>query len=52
MTLKQTKLKEREILKDKAKLLYSQGFTCREVGRTIGKSHSWVALVVKKKDKK
>jgi transposase-like protein len=50
MVLKQTKQQEKEILKEKAISLYKQGFTTREIGRTIGKSHSWVALIVKGKE--
>ena len=35
--------KERE----KALNLYKKGMTTREVGKILGKSHSWVAEVVK-----
>lgn len=34
--------------KEKALKLYKKGMTTREVGKILGKSHSWVAEVVKK----
>lgn len=35
-----------EIIK-KAVRYYKQGFSTREVGKMIGKSHAWVAYVLK-----
>ena len=48
--MKKTKKTEQEILILKAKKLYALGFTTREIGKMkeIGKSHTWVANVVKK----
>ena len=34
-------------IKDKAISLYKKGMTTREVGKILGKSHAWVAKVVK-----
>ena len=39
-----------EQLKKKAIQLYRQGYTLREVGRVVGRSHQWVALVLKEKN--
>jgi len=39
-----------EKLKKKAIQLYRQGYTLREVGRVVGRSHQWVALVLKEKN--
>ena len=39
-----------EQLKKKAIQLYRQGYTLREVGKVIGRSHQWVALVLKEKN--
>lgn len=36
-----------EKTKQKAYELYKQGYTTREVGKIIGKSHEWVARVVR-----
>lgn len=45
------KKKQREKLEKIALLLYRQGLSTRKVGEVIGKSHQWVANVVKKLDK-
>jgi len=37
----------KEELKEKAKKLYRQGLTMREVARIIGKSRQWVCIAVK-----
>jgi transposase-like protein len=39
-----------EQLKKKAIQLYRQGYTLREVGKVVGRSHQWVALVLKEKN--
>jgi len=44
---KKTKQNERKILIDIAKKLFAEGFTTREIGAKIKKSHAWVAEVVK-----
>ena len=49
MKLKKTKKKKRKILVSLARKLYRQGLTTREIGLKIGKSHTWVANVVKRK---
>lgn len=46
--------KRLEEFQSKARKLYAAGFTLREVGRALGKSHAWVATAlgqVKKKEK-
>lgn len=40
-------IKKRQELKIKTKKLYKQGLTTREVGSIVGKSHQWVADVVR-----
>lgn len=40
-------MKRRAELIKKAQRLYKQGFSTREVGKMIGKSHGWVAYVLK-----
>lgn len=40
--------KQKELhLGEKAQKLYREGFTTREVGKMVGRSHQWVALRVK-----
>jgi orotate phosphoribosyltransferase-like protein len=39
-------------LKRKALLLYEKGLTTREVGKIIGRSHTWVWLVIQEKEGK
>ena len=34
-------------LKKKAVTLYKQGLTTREIGKTLNRSHNWVAVAVK-----
>jgi len=48
---KRTKKLEVEILKGKARKLSALGYTTREIGREIGRSHAWVALVVSGKSR-
>jgi len=48
---KRTKQLEVEILKEKARKLFALGYTTREIGKEICRSHAWVALVVKEKDR-
>lgn len=43
--IKRKEMQERE---EKAKKLYEIGYTTREVGKIVGRSHNWVAVVVKK----
>lgn len=47
MKPKKTKQQGIKNLKQKALKLYKQDFTTREIGKLIGKSHAWVANVVK-----
>ena len=47
MRPKKTKQQQIEVLKQKARDLFIAGYTTREVGKMIKKSHAWVALVVK-----
>jgi len=47
MKPKKTKQQGIEILKKKARRLYREDFTTREIGKLIGKSHTWVASAVK-----
>jgi len=49
MTISKYKKASIDKLKAKAKLLYKEGLSTREVGKIIGKSHEWVAQVVKEK---
>jgi len=46
-TFKRTKQEKRLALKKIAIQLYNEGFTTREIGARLGRSHAWVALVVK-----
>ena len=48
MKLKKTKQEKLEVLIMIAKDLYKKGFTTREIGSRLGRSHAWVANVVKK----
>ena len=50
-TFKKTKQEKRAELKKIAVQLYRKGFTTREIGSRIGRSHAWVALVVKEFEK-
>ncbi|MDD5590054.1 MAG: helix-turn-helix domain containing protein [Candidatus Portnoybacteria bacterium] len=43
------RLKKIEELKQKAVTLYKQGLTTREVGKIMGKSHTWVWDSVREK---
>jgi len=45
-------IKRIEELKKKAIQLYKQGYTLRQVGQLVGRSHQWVALVLKEKNVK
>jgi hypothetical protein len=45
--MKATRQIETEITKEKARKLSAMGLTVREVGRVIGKSHTWVANTLK-----
>ncbi len=40
--------KKIESLEEKARIMYEQGLTTREVGKMLKKSHTWVWLAVKK----
>lgn len=41
----QKKIREKE--KEKARFLYGQGLTTREVGKMMNKSRSWVSVVTR-----
>jgi hypothetical protein len=47
--MKTIKEKKWKILRNIAIKLHKQGFTTREIGAKIGKSHAWVAYVIKEK---
>ena len=47
MKLKITKAKEKKVLVAIAKQLFKKGFTTREIGSKIGRSHTWVAEIIK-----
>jgi len=47
MKPKRTKLNEINQKKLEAILLFNAGFTTREIGKRVGRSHAWVALIVK-----
>ncbi|MDP2967053.1 MAG: hypothetical protein Q8N87_01430 [bacterium] len=51
MKPKKTKQQEIEALKQKARDLFSAGYTTREISKILEKkrSHAWVAIVVKEK---
>jgi len=40
--------KNKRKFENKIVLLYKQGLTTREISKIVNKSHSWVALIVKK----
>lgn len=44
-------IKKREALREKARKLYREGLSLRQVGNALGKSHQWVAEAVKALDK-
>jgi len=46
-TFKKTEQEKRLALKKIAIQLYNEGLTTREIGKQLGRSHAWVALVVK-----
>lgn len=48
MKHKKTEQEKKKILIGVAKELYKKGYTTREIGKQIDRSHAWVALVVKK----
>jgi hypothetical protein len=47
MKPKKTKQQQTDVIKRKARKLYREGFTTREIGNLVKRSHAWVALVVK-----
>jgi hypothetical protein len=47
MKLKKTQLEKLKQKKLEAIALFNAGFTTREIGKRVGRSHAWVALVVK-----
>ena len=49
MKPKKTKQQEIDLRKQKARDLFRAGYTTREIGRVVGRSHAWVALAVRKK---
>ena len=49
MPISETKRKQIETLKEKARILYQELGTYRLVGKAIGKSHQWVANAVHEK---
>ncbi len=51
--MKRSKYQNKKIikLKERALKLYKQGLTTRDVGKIVGRSHAWVAIVVKELDK-
>ena len=51
MPINKYKKERSEKLKKKAKQLYRQGLTTREVGKIIKRSHEWVAKAVKEIDR-
>ena len=48
LEIRKAKIKQME---KRSWILYKQGLTTREVGKIVGRSHAWVALVVKKFEK-
>lgn len=51
MKPKKTKQDKIEAKKREAIALYRAGFTTREIGEKVGRSHAWVALCIKAVDK-
>jgi hypothetical protein len=51
MKPKKTKQQQIEVLKQKARDLFSAGYTTREIEKILKqkRSHAWIALVVKEK---
>jgi hypothetical protein len=47
MKMSKYRAKRRAELVREAVRLYKRGWTTREVGRAVGKSHGWVAYVVR-----
>jgi hypothetical protein len=47
MQLSKYQQERRKRLIKKAVAMYRKGYTTREVGQLLGKSHSWVAYMVK-----
>jgi hypothetical protein len=47
MAYKKTKSEEIKNKKLEAIVLFNAGFTTREIGKRVGRSHAWVAVVVK-----
>jgi len=47
MKLSKFQQKKNLLLRAKAKKLYKQGLSTREVGKIIGRSHTWVENAVK-----
>jgi len=45
------KARNKEARKKRAWILYQQGLNTREVGKIVGRSHAWVALIVKEFEK-
>jgi transposase-like protein len=45
--LSKYKKKEIEKLKIKARKLYKQGLTLREIGKILNRSHQWVYIAIK-----
>lgn len=48
MKLSPYAMKKRQALVRKAVRLYKQGMSTREVGKEVGKSHEWVASVMRR----
>jgi len=49
--MKETKQMKVDVLKKRAKKLYEQNFSTRDIGKWLGRSHTWVAEVVKEEKK-
>lgn len=39
--------KQKELLREKARKLYREGLSLRQVGKALSKSHQWVADAIK-----
>ena len=48
-----SKIKKQKIdeMKTLAKKMYADGYVCREIGEILGRSHTWVWLVIKEENK-